>query len=271
MQALVSVRALGLFVMLAGLASAPSARAQNFKLTDLTPGDFARVTDDLSADFTHTSVSGHSTLGHLFGFEVGLVGTTTKTPNLDRLVRSAEPDASLRSLPGAELSGALSVPFGLTVELAGLPRVGNSSFHVHTYSLGVKWTVSELFPLPIGLAIKAQSTQAHVDATQNVNGVNATYDYDGWVHGLTVLAGYDFKIVAPYVGLGLLHASGDMKADGVVAFAPQYTSNNEGTATRGSAELLIGAEVKLFVIKAGVEYARLFATERWAGKFAFYF
>ena len=247
------------------------ASAQSFKLIDISGGDFKRVTDDLSADFKHTSVSGASPLGHLFGFEIGVVATSTMTPNLNRLVHSADSNSSLRSLPGGEFLGALTVPLGLTVELAGLPKIGTSSLHLSSYTLGVKWTVSEVVPLPFDLAVKVQSTELHVDAHQSINDVDAHYKYDGWVHGLEFIAGYDIGLVAPYVGLGLLRGTGDMRADGVVAFAPEYSQDNHGTATRGSTELLIGAEARLLVAKVGVEYARLFDTERWAGKLSVYF
>ena len=91
-----------------------SARAEDFTFKNLTDADFEKVTQDLSATFAHTSVSGASPLGDIWGFEIGVVGGQINTPEVDKLVKRGDPSASADKLPGAEILGVVSVPFAIT-------------------------------------------------------------------------------------------------------------------------------------------------------------
>src|ERR1700722_18384626 len=82
--------------------------AQNLPLQNLDAGAMNEVVGDMSANFLHTSVSGASTLGHIWGFEVGLVGGQTQTPHLNDVVNSApNTDANAGHLPNGEILGVL--------------------------------------------------------------------------------------------------------------------------------------------------------------------
>ena len=66
------VRCLLALFCVATVATTFSGRAfaQNLSFQNLSDEDFKKVVKDLSANFMHTSVSGASPLGDVFGFEL---------------------------------------------------------------------------------------------------------------------------------------------------------------------------------------------------------
>ena len=132
------------------------------------------MVDDLSANFIHTSVSGASALGRLWGFEVGLVGGQTQTPNINRLVKTADPNSDSPHLPMAELLGVLTVPAGITAEIGLVPKVGSSEFRFNSLSLSAKWTINEVIALPLSVAVKGHLTTLSMDSEDviDVSGTN---------------------------------------------------------------------------------------------------
>src|ERR1043165_9941021 len=64
--------------------------AQKIPLTNVSDDDLKKVVGDMSANFLHTSVSGAGTLGHLWGFELGVVAGQTSTPHLNEVVKTKD-------------------------------------------------------------------------------------------------------------------------------------------------------------------------------------
>jgi hypothetical protein len=248
-----------------------SARAEDFTFKNLTDADFEKVTQDLSATFTHTSVSGAAPLGDIWGFEIGLVGGQTSTPEVDKLVKRGDANASADKLPGAEILGVVSVPFAITAEVGLVPKIGSDDFKFNAFHLAAKWTPSELFfELPVDLAVKLQYSKVKAEFKDTISGVPTNFDYDDSVLGAWALVSKNFAILEPYAGIGWLKADGTMdvntSASGV--FTGGRTSASADPTTTA---FVVGTEVKLLVVKLGVEYMNLFDTSRFTGKLSFYF
>lgn len=252
--------------------------AASIPLQNLTQDDLNKVVGDLSTNFLHTSVSGAGTLGHIFGFEVGVVGGQTSTPHINEVVHNGGAttvDAS--KIPNVALLGVLTVPLGITGEIGLLPKQGNSEFSVNTLSLAAKWTATELFfsDLPLSLATKLSYTSTSVDFNQNITGPPAAlvaYKYTGKETALSLLASKNLAIFEPYVGIGYVSATGDLSATGsALVFNPAFTSSGSASAKRAGTMWQVGTEIKLLVLKLGVEYTNLFDTSRISGKLSVYF
>ncbi len=109
------------FALLFVLATA--AQAQNLKFDQINQNDMDSVAKEFSANFAHTTVSGASSLGALFGFQVGVIGGMTKSPNVDALVKRVDSTQTADKVYNAVISGQLTVPFGITAEASFFPAV----------------------------------------------------------------------------------------------------------------------------------------------------
>ena len=249
------------------------ALAQNIPLQNLDEGSLKKVTGDFSTNFQHTTVSGASSLGQIFGFELGVVGGKTATPHIAEVVHQADPNANADSIPDGAIVGLFSVPFGLTAEVGLVPKVGSQEFKFNSFSMAVKWTPTDVFlDLPLNLALRASLTRSHADFKQTINNVPTTFDFNDTQSALTVLASKNFAIVEPYLGLGVVTATGDLSANGsTTVFKSTYTGSSQASVRRGGLQGVIGGELKLVVVKLGLEYSRMFDTGRIAGKLSFYF
>jgi hypothetical protein len=247
------------------------AKATTVPLENLDQGAFKKVIGNFSANFNHTSVSGAESLGTIFGFEVGLVGGVTNSPDLQSLAIAADSSAKADRLPHGEILGVLTVPAGLTVEAGWLPKVGSRDFQYRTFSAALKWTPTDtLLDWPFNFALKGHVTATSLKFNAAVAGTPTDFDYDGSILGLTALVSENFGIVEPYFGLGVLRAKGTLDAGSSAAFDHGYATAS-ATEKISSGELLLGAEVKLIVVKLGFEYARLFDAGQYNAKLSFYF
>jgi hypothetical protein len=164
------------------------------------------------------------------------------------------------------------VPFGITAEVGMIPKVGSDKFKYSQFSVAAKWTLTDgLIELPLSLAIKGHIAKNSLEFAERIQDVDTRFDYDSTVTGLTFLISKDFMIIEPYAGFGLLNGRGQLDASGAAVFDPSLTSGQSTSSTQSGTMFLVGAEVKLLVFKAGLEYSNLFDTSRYTGKIAFYF
>ena len=77
-------------------------------------------------------------------------------------------------------------------------------------------------------------------------------------------------LVEPYFGLGFVSAKGNLSANTSI-FNPSFTTDTSASGSRSGALWMLGAELKLVVVKIGLEYMNVFNTSRVAGKVSFYF
>lgn len=260
--------------LLAALFTA-NTQAQNLSFKLLDESDLEKVVGDLSATFNHTSVSGASSLGNIFGFEVGVVAGIAKTPEIDSFAQENGSTEKVDQIPHGEILGMLTVPAGITVEAGMIPKVGKEDFKFNTFSAAVKWTPTDVFlDLPLSLAVKAHLTKTNLSFKQTVSNIDTNFDYKNTITGLTLLASKNFVLVEPYVGLSYLKAKGELEYSGSPAspvFDPAYTAANSASASKSSTGFMVGAELKLIFFKLGAEYASAFGTSRYTGKASFYF
>lgn len=247
--------------------------AQDLTFQNLNESDLKDIVKDFSAVFNHTSVSGASSLGTIFGFEIGVVGGVAKTPRIDALADQSGTDQDASQIPHGEIIGMITVPAGLTVEGGFIPKVGKEDFKFNTATLGLKWTPTDiLLALPLSLAVKAHYTKTNVDFHQDIQSVPTDFKYENSIFGLTLLASKSFVIVEPYVGVTYASAKGDLDVSGSTQVIDTTFSASQSVSTKvSSTGFLVGAELKLLIFKAGVEYTRLFDTNRYTGKLSFYF
>jgi len=250
------------------------AQAQDLTLQNLTEDDFKRIAKDFNAVFNHTSVSGASSLGNIFGFEVGLVAGMTNTKRIDALADTGSgTDQKADKIPHGEILGVLTVPLGITVEGGFIPKVGNDDFKFNTFTAAVKWTPTDtLLEWPLSVALKAHITKTNAEFNQTIQTVDTNFKYDNTITALTLLASKNFVLVEPYVGFSYMSAKGEMSVSGSSAvFDPNFTTGTSASADTTSTGFLLGAELKLLIFKVGAEYASLFGTSRYTAKLSFFF
>lgn len=248
------------------------SQAQDLEFNNLSEKDLETIIEEYSANFSHSSVSGAGTLGRIFGFEVGLVGGMTKTPKVDALVKEQDPSIDADKAPHATLLGVLTVPYGLSTEIGFVPKIGDDDFSYSRVGLALKWTATEtlLSDLPLSLALKAHYAKTDIKYQQPVNGQPTDVSFDNTVWGLTAMASKSFVLVEPYIGLGYLMADGDIHVSGSSTIF-NFTTSTSASKKKSDLQLLAGAELKLLLVKLGIEYSRQFETDRYLAKLAFYF
>ncbi|MGE4131183.1 MAG: DUF6588 family protein [Bdellovibrionales bacterium] len=249
------------------------ALGQDFTLQNLSESDYKNFVKDASANFNHTSVSPASSLGSIFGFEVGLVGGITKTKNIDKLVKAQDSSASAEQLPHGEIIGLLTVPFGITGELGFVPKVGSDDFKFQSYTIGVKWTPTDfLLELPLSLAIRGHYTKSKAEMKQTISNVPTSFDYEQTGTSIGLVASKNFVIVEPYIGINLVNGKGDMTVTGsTTVFNSSFTSSQSASASVSGTSIQVGAELKLLIFKLGLEYANVLSADQYSAKLALYF
>lgn len=261
-----------IIILALSLVVSGKVQAQSLTFDNISQEELESILDEFSANFHHTSVSGASTLGRLFGFELGLVAGATKTPKIEKIVKQQDPSAKAEALPHAHLLGVLTVPLGITAEIGIVPKVGDEDFKFSRMSAAVKWTATEtlLSDLPVSLALKAHYTKVDLDMDQTLNNQPVTVGFEDSVFGLNFLVSKNLAIVEPYLGLGYLSADGEMSVTGNTSIF-NFTSATSASSKESSFQYLLGAEVKLVFLKLGLEYSRQFETDRYSAKLAVYF
>lgn len=253
-------------------------QAQTVPLQNLTEDDFKKIASDMSANFLHTSVSGAGTLGSIWGFEIGVVGGQTSTPNLNEVAQRSDTtgSADASKLYHGQLLGVLTVPAGFTVEAGFLPKVGKDSFKFDTMSLAVKWTVNEIAlpDLPVSLAAKLGVTKSNLSFTQTVPPATSPTDFkfSDTEYMFAAFVSKDLGIFEPFAAFGMVSATADLSASGATTvFSTTYTTDQSASVKRSGTLFTVGTEVKLLAVKLGAEYSSLFGTSRMSGKLSMYF
>lgn len=252
------------------LLAVPRAQAASFSFTDISQKDLDNVTRELSANSTIHNVMPPSSMGSIFGFEVGVVAGVTKTPEIQKLVKEASPSTDVPALPHAGLHGALTVPFGITAEATIVPKIKSSEAEYSQFTGAVKFSLSDglLSMLPLNLAVRGFYSKTDFSFQQTISGVSTNVDYTGNVMGAHVMVSPKFlPIIEPYVGLGYLSAKGDMSLSGTSTFF-NFTSAQKAESKPTSSHVFAGITAKLLLLSIGVEYARMFDTQSYTGKLA---
>ena len=247
-----------------------TAYASSLAFLNLTTSDYQGALKDISSAWSYTSVSGASDLGHVFGFEVGLVGGGADTPKINSLSQAAGTGA-ITELPSAQLFGAVTVPFGITIEAEGLPSTSVDGVSAKSDSLALKWTFSQLLNLPLDMSVKAFGSWDEFNFAGNVGSpsIYTTFDLSDDMTGAVFEASKKFLIFEPYVEAGIIQARGKMDVSGSTqVFSTGVMSDTE---TVSGSMLMVGTDLNLGILRLGAEVGSVFNDTRAAAKLSLYF
>lgn len=254
------------------------AKADNPQFSNLSQDDFDNIVRELSANGMYHSVTPASSMGTIFGLEVGVVGGITKTPEIERLVRNAG-GSGMDKFPHAGLLGVISTPFGFTGEVTLIPKIATQGVDFSAVGAAVKWVPTDkALPLfPLNVALRAFYTQNSLSYSQTVtdvqSGVTADSDVDftAKTMGAQLLVSPKLiPIIEPYIGIGTVKSDGRMNISGSSSFF-NFTSDQSAKSSPSSTQLLAGLDVRLLLLGFGFEYSKVFKTETMTAKVSFKF
>ncbi len=255
------------------VVSANQSFADSPKFNNLSSDDFNNIMKDFSALSSYSSVSGASGRGSIFGFEVGVIGSVTSTPNVNSVAKNADPSLSIPQLPSAGVLAAISIPMGLSFELMFLPQTTVNNLNYQQFGGAIQY---KILSLPLDLSVKAHYTKTQFNYSQVVNNsstaftnVNTTINFDDALVGADLMVGKDLLFLEPYIGVGYESAKANLGVTGsstATIFAPSYTNAQSATSSPSSARFLAGVEFKLLLIRLGAEYLRAYDTNRFSAK-----
>ncbi len=235
---------------------------------DINDSDMHEIAKGMGANFTHNSMMGASTLGRLFGFQVGVVAAQTTVPKIDDIVKQ-NAGAELPNLYNAGLMGAVGIPFGLSAEAVLIPKTSVGDIDVESTSLGIKMNINDVVPiLPVNVAVRGFYSDAKISFSQTAP-VAAQVSSKTSVTGLQLLISPMLPMIEPYVGIGYIKADTDLSGSGI--FDNTYTLSDSASKKVSGTQYLAGVNVGLALFKLGAEYSRILDNNRIGLKVAFGF
>ena len=269
-------------LMLAPLMTPTFAQEDDsdFSLDNLSQADFNGVAEEFGANFVHSTASGASSLGNVFGFEIGVLGRMTGAPQVEGLVKEQDPDSDISDLYDAGLVAIVSIPFGITAELTFLPEIDLGDLDINKTTFGLKWTMTDgLFVLPFNLALRAHYSTASIsykdtlnnDSTGNTD-VDAEIGIDSKSYGFNVSASIDAFVIEPYAGLGFVSSTTDLgvtASGGANIFT--FTDSQSASSSKSGVHYFAGAQVNLLAIHLAAEYSNVYGIDRYTAKLSFGF
>jgi hypothetical protein len=232
-------------------------------LNNITLGDYDKVVREFSANFAYSSITPASSLG-IFGFELGLVGGITKTPEILALVRRSSPNYSEDKLPHAAILGRVGIPYGLNLEAMILPEMKISDVSFYSYAGALSWTMTDIVlqESPVTVMFKGFYNKANINYAQSLQNsttgnqpVDATIDYDNDIYGIQALISRKFFLFEPYVGLGYVKSIGELAVRAALApNATIFAGTGIGASAKSkpnSAQLLVGSDFRISFFTLG--------------------
>lgn len=258
------------FLTVWGATLSLTTQADPVKLDNINSDDLHKIVGDFSANFMHTTVSGASSLGDIFGIEVGVVGGVTATPKINEVTQATDPNAKSDKGYYASIIGQVSVPLGFTVEASFLPTVGSEEVKFGTLGLGGKWTPTDVFlHWPFSAALRVFVSKTTAKLHQTISSVSQDLEFVDTQKGFGLVVSKNLGIVEPYFTFGTVSAEG--KLSGAAIYNGDLAGETSASATRSSTYWALGLEAKLLVIRLGAEYSNQYDTSRVSGKLSFYF
>ncbi len=246
--------------------------AADFGFVNVSENDFKDIISEFGSAFVHTSVSPASSLGKIFGIELGVIAGGSKTEVIADIANELDPASEADTLPHAGFLGAISFPMGFTAEINFLPEVKNSDLDFSTGSLGVKWTFTEVFPLPVDMAVKLHSGSSTIKWNQPVSSVATNIEYEQQVSGLQLQVSKKLTVFEPYLTLGTVKTTGKLsaKGSGTVFDAAYSTASSEEEEVSG-VHTMLGFNVNLLILKLGLEAGKVAGVQTASAKVSLFF
>ncbi len=264
-------------ILCATCAFSVSALAATNIFTDDNFGqeEFDLVSKDLGAAFVHTTNSGGSSLGKIWGVEAGIVAGVLKSKNLQTVAESisGSSQSELSNLPYAGIIAGIALPFGIGGELSMVPKVdlGDGSFSNTSFAL--RWSLTDFVPLvggfsPVKIAFKMSYGKAALDYTFSLTGSSTeTADFSIKNTEFGVVAGFNMFIVEPYIALSTVKTSSDIAAATDLVLPGVSSSRNLSSSFSGFRSVA-GVLLKLPLLRIGLEYSNLNSLNRYTLKFS---
>jgi len=249
------------------------AFAGDITLDNLTQDDVTKISKEFSANFIHTIVAPASAYGKIFGFELGVVGGITKSPNINRISKTFDSSADIPAIPHAGIALGVSVPLGFTGELSMIPSTKLGDVSLKNTSFGLKWTFTELTKLPFDMAVRlhaGSSTLSYADVVDT--NVNAEVQWETSSKGANFEISKNLLFFEPYFGFGTVSTEtkiGVSASTNVNIFT--FTSDQSYTSKNSGSQVYGGFNLNLFVLKIGVEAGSVMGVSKYSGKVSLYF
>ncbi len=252
-------------------------------LNNITLADYDKVVREFSANFGYSSITPASSLG-IFGFEIGLTGGLTKSPEIQALVRRSSASYNEDKIYHAALLGRVGIPYGINLEAMILPQLTIADVKFYSYAGALSWTMTDviLTESPVHIMFKGFYNKANIEYSQSLQNastanqpVTATIDYDNDLYGIQALVSRKFFLFEPYVGIGYIKSIGELAVRAALApSATIFAGQGVGSSAKSepsSVQLLAGADFRLAFFSLGAEYQRAFDTSSVTGRLSFRF
>lgn len=249
-----------------------TAQAAGPGFDNISTADLEAILQDFAGAFTHTTVSPASSLGKMFGFELGVVAGVAQTPGIEKLNKEYDPTSDFSAMPHAAIVAMVTVPFGLTVEAAFLPEQDTEDVDLSLMSIGLKWTLTEsLLSLPVDLAVRGFQTNADIGFQQVISPATTPTDVDieTSMTGFGLLVSKKLTVFEPYLGLGMVSGDGDLKIGGSNSFLDSNALS--ANADFSGSHIFAGFNLNLLILKLGLEYGKVIDADRASAKLALAF
>jgi len=254
--------------------------AESFTLDSLSQSEVDEISKEFAANFSHTTVAPASTLGQIFGFEIGLLGGMTTSTTIDKVAKEFDASSGMDKIPHVGIMGAVSLPLGFTVEANFIPKITTDANSLYNVSGAVKWTATSLIPAATfdlalrvhsGLSEFSYSSVINNTSTGNQN-VNTKASWKNSSFGFNVEFSKKLLFIEPYIGYGRVNTTTDigLTANTTVSIFT-FSSANSYSASNSGSHIYYGLNLNLFILKIGGEYSKVMGVEKYTGKATIYF
>lgn len=258
---------------------------------DLTQEKADTIHEELSANFTHTSVSPANALGEYWGIEFGGVFTSTSSPELDFQRENHSNLAYAQGLSYPESIfriGALArLSLGrLIFEAAYMPKFDSRDYEYETQSAAVainflkdqKWFV-KYFSLDASLKAHYAKTNIYIDQNSSRESSVATdpgrVSYESEIKGALLTISSNDHIFQPFFGAGYLKSNGKLNfiptnsGGSIFSSSGSLAGLSSTQMSQSSTHFLLGFQLHFWIVNISFERAWLFGTDTGSFKLSF--
>ncbi len=246
------------------------ASAADIALQNLSKDEVNDLSNEFSANFSHTVVAAPETEG-AFGVEVGLAAGLTTSDTFKKLINEAgENGDDYGKLPHAGLIARVHFAFDIFAELNYLPSYDSDELSLESRSFAVGWNLGNFFSFPLDVAVGVNMSQSELSYQQVISSVNTDVTFENSTRTLWVGVSKNVLFLTPYAKLGTISNETDLKVDGSTTIL-DFTSSTSYNATDSGMYLAAGLNVQLLAFRLGAEYSKINDINRMSAKLSIAF
>ncbi|MES3037445.1 MAG: DUF6588 family protein [Bdellovibrionota bacterium] len=253
---------LQILVTLLSLLTFSSVSYGAWSFTSLTQDDVDKLMKEMAANTAFHSVLPPSSLGDVWGFELGLAAGGTSSPFVDELAKRADMSTNVSTIVHGGILGAVSIPYGVTFEAMMLPATESGDVKYSQSSFGIKWTFTNVFmtELPVNMAVRGFSAKSELDWKQTQGTTQFVATNSNEISGYQFLISPKLWVVEPYFGIGMANAKGSLTQNGNVPTPIFADGSTSKSSTSSSMQYILGLDTQLLFFGAGLEFEKSFGT-----------